>query len=342
MGSPPQIDIGSLIAPIPGDDPAGSSLPFEVREKLEEARKEDNPDDYAADDPMRPEKFKKADWPGIINLGKEMLTGKSKDLLVAARMTEALVKLHGYGGFRDGLRLLRQLVTDCWDRVLPSIEDGDVEVRAGPFNWLDDADRGARFPNTLRRVPLVSGEGGAYTYLDWKRGQDGSGQVTTAQFQEALQAAPPEQCQLLADDLAECQQELKLLTDALNAKMQQSAPGLTAIRQAVTECGTLVRQIVKLKGGDAAPEEEAGSAAAPGAAAGRSAGSRAEVYRQLGQLAATLQQIEPHSPIPFLIKRAVELGALSFPQLIKELVRDAASLSDVQRFVGLKEDEAPK
>jgi len=84
---------------------------------------------------------------------------------------------------------------------------------------------------------------------------------------------------------------------------------------------------------------------APEAAAAK-AGAAAETKEAPSLLdqvvAATRPQSEPHSPIPFLIKRAVELGALGFPQLLKELVRDAAALSDVQRFVGIKEEQTPQ
>ena len=144
MPTPPLLDFDELVAPIPGDDPAGGSIPFAVREKLEEFRKEVDPDQFDADDPMRPESFQKADWEGIIELAKETLTGTSKDLLIGARLTEALVKEHGFAGLRDGLHLLLRLVAECWDRLRPAIEsDDDLEIRAGPFNWLDESDRGA-------------------------------------------------------------------------------------------------------------------------------------------------------------------------------------------------------
>jgi type VI secretion system protein ImpA len=74
-----------------------------------------------------------------------------------------------------------------------------------------------------------------------------------------------------------------------------------------------------------------------GAAPARAAATRAEAYRQLAQAADLLQTLEPHSPIPYLIQRAIELGKLSFPELIRELVRDANVLSEVNRLVGIKE-----
>ena len=344
--SPPLLDFNALTAPVPGDNPAGGSIPFDVREQLEQDRREDNPDDYAADDPMRPEQFKKADWPHIIRTCQETLTQSSKDMLLAARMTEALVKQNGFAGLRDGLRLMRLLVQQCWDRLNPPIEtEDDIETRAGPLNWLDVPDRGARFPSSIRDTPIVRGENGAYSWLDWKQSQspDGRGKVSRADFDKAVLATPVEQCQTLADDLAESVQELIQLTQELSTKMGAAAPGLTGVRQALDDCRTLVQQILKLKG-PVGGDGEAGAAAGNGEQAGgpsRPATTRAEAYRQLRQAAAVLQQLEPHSPIPYLVQRAVELGSMPFPQLMKALIREPNVLAELSREFGLKEDAPP-
>ncbi len=131
MPSSSLLDLDALIAPIPGDSPAGGPVPFAVREKLEEFRKEIDPASFAANDPMRPTSFQKADWSGIARLTEQALLQTSKDLLIAARLTEALTKLHGFAGLRDGLRLMRRLVVECWDRLNPAIEsEDDLEIRA--------------------------------------------------------------------------------------------------------------------------------------------------------------------------------------------------------------------
>src|SRR6516165_9713936 len=201
MASPPAIDIEALLAPIPGDNPAGESLPFAVREKLDEFRKEINPDSFDADDPLRPDQPKPADWPAIVRLCEETLTNTSKDLLASARLLEGLVRSKGFAGLRDGLQLMRRLLADCWDRINPSIEDGDLEVRAAPFNWLDDPDRGARFPTSVRMAPIIEFEGTKYSWLDWKQLQEGKGPLTAANFDKAVTVASREDCQTLVDDL---------------------------------------------------------------------------------------------------------------------------------------------
>jgi type VI secretion system protein ImpA len=351
MPSPPVLDLDELIVPIPGDSPAGGSVPFAVREKLEEYRKEVDPNDFDAKDPMRPESPQKADWVAVVRLARETLSDTSKDLLVAARLTEGLTKAHGFGGLRDGLRLMRRLVTEGWDRLNPVIEsEDDLEVRAAPFYWLDEADRGARFPNTLRQVPMVGGEGGRYGWLQWKQAQGGKDGIAPADIDKAIEATPREHCQAMVEDLTESWQEIDTLAKELNGKMGQYAPAFTGLRQAVGECRALAQQILQRKGpdlshvgeegdGEATEGGASGSADGGGSFLGRQVNSRAQVYQQLAQTAALLQRLEPHSPIPYLINRAVELGALSFPELMRQLIRDSDVLALMNRELGIKEPE---
>jgi type VI secretion system protein ImpA len=345
MPSPPVLDVSELLLPVPGEDPAGGPVPYEVRRELEEARKEDNPDDFAENDPMRPAEFKKADWPALVRLARETLRDISKDLLVATRLTEALVRLHGYAGLRDGLRLLRELVEGCWDRLRPPIEDGDLEVRAGPFFWLDDPDKGARFPMTLRRVPLVVGEAGqGYGWLDWRQSQAGIGSVSHDDFERAVAASPAQGVADAAEALRESREELRLLGRCLGERMEGAAPGLAEIHRAVEECQQLAEQILRRKSPAPAESAHPGDQASPaaatnGASPAAAAATRAEAYRQLARAADLLQTLEPHSPIPYLVRRAVELGALPFPQLMKALIRDANVLGELSRELGIKESE---
>jgi type VI secretion system protein ImpA len=343
MESARLLDFGALIGPIPGDNPAGAAVPFAVREKLEELRKEVNPDDYRADDPQRPSNAKRADWAGIVKAASDTLSSTSKDLGCAARLTEALVKLYGFAGLRDGVHVLRELVEQCWDRLYPPVEDGDLEIRAAPFFWLDDTIRGARFPHTVRMVPLVSaGEGKQFGRFHWDQLKEPKAPISRDDFEKAAQAAPLAACETVAQHLAQSREELAGLTKSLNArfgKLGSSAPGLIAVREAVDDCHSLILQILQKKRPEAPPETDKpngrGGESAPAPA--KPATTRADLYRQLSQAANVLRELEPHSPIPYLILRAVELGNLPFPDLIKDLVRDAKILAELNREFGIKE-----
>ncbi len=343
--SPSLLDFPALLQPIPGEDPAGSAFPFPLRDQLDESRKEVDPADFAPDDPTRPAQPIKADWTGIVRLTQDGLTHTSKSLALAARLTEALTKLHGFAGVRDGLRLLRLLVEQCWERLSPPLADDDaLEVRAGQLSWLGDADRGARFPAAIRLLPLVASDQGAFSWMSWRQAGDGRNSAAWEAFESAVQATPREQCQTLAEDVEQSVKELEQLERNLAAKMGEAAPPLGDLRRALEDCRLLTRQILQQKGPPAeekSPAESVPAQAAPPPttttppADGRT--SRGEVYRQLKEAADRLQQLEPHSPIPYLVRRAVTLGALPFPALMKELIRDANILQELNREFGIPE-----
>jgi type VI secretion system protein ImpA len=345
MPSDSVIDVASLIDPISGDNPAGAPLPYDVRLKLEELRKEIDPADYDADDPRRPTEYRKPDWKAIIRLAEDTLRGSSKDLLVAARLVEAATIEHGFAGLRDGLDLLDQLAETAWDRLHPQLQDGDTaEVREGPYKWLNQNDAGARFPHTLRQTPFLTVDGRGFSLLDWQQSD------RRPAFEAAVSGATTEQIQNVLDDLETAKAKLQHLSDVLHEKMGEFVPDLVSsentehVGAAVNECLKLAKQLLQRKAG-AAPADD-GAAADGGATGGgapmtRVLASRADAYRMLNQAADLLQQLEPHSPIPYLVKRAVKLGDMKFPDLMKALLRENAALDELYRFTGVEPPPPP-
>lgn len=334
----PDLNLDDLLAPIAEDNPAGDAVPFDTRGDLERFRKEVTEDTAGPDDPARP-----PDWPRVARIATQTLTTTSKDLQVAARLTEALTRTDGFPGLAQGMALLRRMIEECWDRLHPSVEDGDLEVRAGPFNWLADGDRGAWFPNTVRGVALVDGPDGGYGWRHWRQAQDGKG-VTREEFDRAVGKATREHCQAMFDALDRTLKDFTALGKVLGEKIGPAAPAMTDLRAALTDTHTLAKQLLQLKGpapsAEVAEEGEEQAATGTGGdargSAARAVATRAEVYRKLGEAADLLQQLEPHSPIPYLVRKAVELGGLPFPQLMKALIDDDDALKKLNREVGVK------
>lgn len=344
------LDIDALLAPIDDDRPAGPRTPDHIKEAWKEARTEINPDDYAEDDPTRPAEAKKADWPAIIRLCSDCLKNTSKDLVVAAWLTEALTKVHGLAGLAEGLTLLRRLLEEAWDRVHPliEVEEEDLEYRVGPFNWLDEADSGARFPITLNQLPIIGRtDGEAFSVLDWNN------QKSDANLRERIQRAKermtPEQCQELSQNVADVLQALVDLNRVLGerfGRLGSAAPSFSQVRRAILDIKNISDGLMKEKGGSApaggVSEEvdyeeggqgESGGGRAPGAEIDLSntAAAREQIYQQLERYAGLLKTIEPHSPVPYLIERAVALSRKPFPEMIRALVRDENVLNELYR-----------
>src|SRR5271165_3484908 len=147
-----------LLVPIPGDNPAGQDLRFApIYDKIKEARRED--DDLNQGAWQRERKL--ADHPLVIKLIQEAIAKQSKDLQLAAWLTESLLKRHGYPGFEEGLKLCHGLVENFWDHLYPELDDGDAEMRAAPLDWI-----AAKFEFFLRSVPLSDGGYDFYKYKE--------------------------------------------------------------------------------------------------------------------------------------------------------------------------------
>lgn len=52
--------------------------------------------------------------------------------------------------------------------------------------------------------------------------------------------------------------------------------------------------------------------------------SREDAYRQLALIAEYLMRYEPHSPVPYMIQRALEWGSKPLPVLLRELMSQEA------------------
>jgi type VI secretion system protein ImpA len=136
-----------LLNPIPGENPSGESLRYApVFDKIKEARRADD------DAPQGEWNFerKTADYALVIKLAGEVLATKSKDLQVAAWLTEAILRKEGFQGLKAGLEFIKGLIENFWDTLYPELDDGDAEMRAAPLEWL-----GTRMESGLRSVPLT-------------------------------------------------------------------------------------------------------------------------------------------------------------------------------------------
>ena len=139
----------NIMNPIPGDNPCGQSLRYApIYDKIKEARREEQElpqGEWARE-------VKQADPAAVIKLAAEALSTKTKDLQLAAWLTEALLRQRGIGGLKDGFGLLHGLVANFWDTLYPEAEDGDVELRVAPLNWV-----GSYLGEQIKKTPITKG-----------------------------------------------------------------------------------------------------------------------------------------------------------------------------------------
>jgi type VI secretion system protein ImpA len=323
-----------LLNPIPGDNPSGKTLRYDpVYDKIREARREDD---------VLPQgewsvAVKKADFPLVIKLATEALSTKSKDLQLAAWLTEAILFRDHVPGLREGLDLLRGFMETFWDTLYPEIDDGDLEFRAAPLGWV-----GSKLDVAVRRLPLTKNKLDYFKYQESRRvGYEGDAvtedkaaaratavaekKCTAEEFDEAVRATGDAYYEKLAANLVAALESLQLIETLCDEKFGREAPSYANLRTALEELQDMVKQYHKpaeevTEDAAEAPSEEAVEEASTPAGSGAPAGKKKSVtaepadrddaMQRLTVVAHFLRHENPLNPIPYLLLRAMRWGEL--------------------------------
>lgn len=68
---------------------------------------------------------------------------------------------------------------------------------------------------------------------------------------------------------------------------------------------------------------------------GGSLASKQAALRAIGEIAGFFRRTEPHSPVAYLLERAIVWADMPLEQFLAELIRDESTLSSIRERVGL-------
>ncbi len=346
-------DLEALLAPISAESPSGSSLRYEgTYDRIREARREDDPSLPMGDWETN---LKVADFGQVERLCREALEKKSKDLQIAAWLAEAWLKKYRFTGLASGLSLFAQLVDRYYAGGLFPVlgDDDDPSARVALVEWIDDV-----FNDRVRVTPLGSAvDGQGFSLLDWERGGQNSGSNSS---QDNDAAPRPTRESLLAKislgggtrwtdvaiDVASAIAAAEAVEQAFAAHIEQP-PTLRRLREVLATIERLARDAARTSGevaaapkGISSSDDGRGEVVMFGSASATSTSgpiqSRADAYYRLAEAAEYLMRTEPHSPVPYLVKRAVQWGNMSLAQLLYEFVGNPEDLVAIQRLLGMR------
>jgi type VI secretion system protein ImpA len=166
----PVTDLEALLKPISDETSVGQDLRYVLydqkkgiywHDRIREAHRENLYETI----PKLP------DWPVVIDLSTQALTSLTKDLQIAAWLSDALVKHNSHdrlAGLRDSLKLMRGLIENYWDEVYPEIDpegdDGHFKARANIIVAFD-----GRLSIAIKTIPLTESVSGfKYSFMDWE------------------------------------------------------------------------------------------------------------------------------------------------------------------------------
>lgn len=255
-----------------------------------------------------------------------VLAEKAKDLEITAYLIEALTRLNGFPGIRDGYRLARELLEKFWDGLYPAAADGDVESRISHILYLN----GFEGPGTLivpvRKIAMTAPTSiGAFSLahhhqamgltriaddkLRQKRIDEGV--VTLETIQKAIAETPGKFYADLVEDIAQASAEIRKFCGTLreNSGFDLSSSDLLGVLDSYLD---VVKDLARDKLHRApAPDSAAGAAMHQGRDATNRVApviaavikNHGDAVRELRRLAKYYRETEPDSIIWFLLEQ---------------------------------------
>jgi type VI secretion system protein ImpA len=372
MASEQVIPLEDLLSPISDDNPAGEDIRedpsptsdyYTIKDTRNAARAAERSNMFDTDNSEADEHWRK-----IIQLAPEIILNKAKDLEIASWYTEALVRRYGFQGLRDGFMLIQGLINQYWDNLYPLPDEDGIETRVASLTGLNGEGAEGVLITPIRNVDITQGiEPAPFNF--WKYQQalevekiiDETAKMAKAQklgfsntdVEKAVSESSETFFVNLRDDLKEAIESYREISRQLdeNCGINDSPPTSNIINVLEDILGA-VKHIGKHKipaaeqdnGGsdDLQDDNSMDTSDSSGNTSVTSGGhlkSRQEAFKELVKIAEFFRKTEPHSPISYIIQRAVKWGDMPLDDLMKELIPDSSARNIYGTLTGIKTEE---
>lgn len=360
--------IDTLIAPIDGSHHGvGEDLIFDSRiDVIVAARQEDDP--LLAQGNWVTE-LKVADWDFVRNQCADLLSHTSKDMKLALWYVDALSHTDYLAGISHGLSLLQALNDEYWLTMYPPLdgEEDSMDIRAGLLSWFVKT-----LTDDLKQLPLADTKTGNYNYNYYLTARDHDkqrqqnpdsetmSQLTLNDYNQAIKNSSESWQQALVKDINVITEQWQALTDQLNDLMGMDAPVFAPVTDLLAALTQHLRSLIPEQMDSAADvsQESTMNAMANeemvGEDNGQSASSknvaatsfnpnnrdhqtnRRQALKLLGQIQDYFATNEPHSPVTFLLGRAIDWADMPLDQWLTHIIKNEDQLATLSDMIGIQ------
>ncbi len=370
MALPQVIDIDGLLAPISEDAPAGTdprqdtssaSLYYKTKDARNAARSAERASVEIGGAP--PE-----EWGDVADTAMTILSGHGKDLEIAAWLVEAMLRIEGFAGLRDGLKVITGIVRDYWETCFPELDEDGGEGKVSAVAGLSGAGATGTLIQPTRLVPLTFGSLASFSLWNFEQATDlervtdpqrrqeriDNGAITMEQFNQSVLETPASRFVETVALVEETIAALKEMSEAFDAVAGYDAPPISTLRELLETILGAIRHFAatKLEAAsydDAATVEQAviqevtadGTTTIAVQQVRRVEGyaSREEALAEISRISAYFRKTEPHSPISYTLEDAVRRARMTLPELLAELAEDPAHIQRILLAAGIKPPE---
>lgn len=307
------------------------------------------------EDPITGEKAQPPSWRDIRKDASALLH-RTKDLQIVLYLLRALIPLEGMLGFRDGLKLLHDLLEKYWDSIHPVLDPDDNFDPTTRVNIIEELSNFEAVLWPLCLAALVDSKAaGCFCLRDIQIATDkidvpdGTTKPDINIIKAAFLDIPLEALKATDKAINESAAILEQLDKSVSEKVGiGNGPDLSAIKSLLKEIRHVFDQFAGAelaRDADQATESSEITGEQTGAMPGvlrPQAGvgviaSRQDVVKTLDLICKYYADHEPSSPVPIFLQRAKHLVTSDFMQIVQNLLPD--SVSQLQLIKGPDSDQ---
>lgn len=371
MASNQIIELESLLKPIADDNPVGDDIrenasatsPYSTIKDARTAARASERNHMFDSDTSEADQL----WRQVLDLAPDILQNHAKDLEVASWYTEALIRRYGFQGLRDGFRLIHGLINQYWDDIYPLPDEDGIETRVASLAGLNgEGNEGVLIP-PIRKAEITQGnDPGPYSLWEYQQvldveklidEEDKREKLSKLGFglediNEAVSQSDESFFIDITEDISESIDTYREISQTLDERCGiNDSPPTSNIINILQDCLGAIKHLAKFKlpsdeeedqSADSAESDTADFNASSQNNAQNISGpvkSREDAFRQLKNISAFFRKTEPHSPISYIIERAVVWGDMPLDSLIKELIPDPSARDIFGSLTGVKTED---
>lgn len=360
------MDLENLLQPVSEDNPVGADLrdstsPSSSYNVLKDARNQaraaERNNVFDANDNTALSYWKK-----IFDLTPEVLCKEAKDLEITSWYIESMVRINGFDGLLNGLRILHGLITEYWDDLYPLPDEEGIETKVAAITGLNGEGAEGVLITPIRNIPITLSQGGKdfslWQYqqaLDVMKLTDENAKAerinaigfSIEDINQASTETSVDDIVHLKSTINACLDEYRQISQQLDELCGEKSPPSSNIVNVLEDCIAAVKHLYKDRQADSLEEQD--QTAETDGATGKSANkksrvgspirNREEAFEHILEISAFFRRTEPHSPVSYVLEKAVKWGRMPLDQLIPELIADGGALEQYRNLTGIITNE---
>ncbi|MFV1982587.1 MAG: type VI secretion system protein TssA [Thiohalomonadales bacterium] len=369
MALPDKFNLDELLKPISEENPVGNNVrddpsPTSVYRKIKQARRAARAAERyymfpreggdSSNSPPNP----KEHWKTVVSIAPEILSIHCKDIEVSSWFIEAMTRTQGFDGLLFSFKLTNKLIETYWDKIYPLPDEDGMLTRVAALAGLNGEGSEGVLISPIRNIPLTEGNHatGPFSFFRYKQALD-TQKITDIKVREEkssklnfniddIKKAVSQTSEgfylNLRDNIVNCISEYKEISKRLDELCGSSiAPPTSNIINVLERCLGAVNHLAK----DKLPVEAIEIATDTDTNINESSNTqkssatvntRDAAFKQLHEISDFFLRTEPHSPISYVLAKAVKWGNMPLDELIGELIPDNSSREYFSSLTGVK------